>query len=290
MSTEKSYVLGTHDAEAVRLGLQHRLWSDAAHAAWRRAGIKPDSKVLDVGCGPGFGTFDLAQIVTGMTGGGLVVAMDESERYVERVTQGAAARGHQGNVIAVRGDVQHVGAALGEAKDRLSPRGYTGGSFFDAAYARWVLCFVPDPEAVVRGVAASLKPAGRFVVHDYFNYESMTIAPRDKAFTRVIQAVGASWRARGGDPDVVARIPGFMHRCGMDVEVLDVHQRVCRPHEPMWAWPDTFFRGYIPTLVEYGNLTPEEGRAGLAAWDRACADPDGFMSVPPMYEVIGRKR
>ena len=41
MATENEYVLGTDEAERVRLGLQHRLWSAQAFACWERAGIKP---------------------------------------------------------------------------------------------------------------------------------------------------------------------------------------------------------------------------------------------------------
>ena len=36
---ETDYVLGTHDDEIARLGLQHRVWRDAVTAAWQRAGI-----------------------------------------------------------------------------------------------------------------------------------------------------------------------------------------------------------------------------------------------------------
>ncbi|MFY9341712.1 MAG: methyltransferase domain-containing protein, partial [Planctomycetota bacterium] len=72
---EREYVLGTGADELSRLGLQHRLWSDAAHQAWQRACIRPGQRVLDVGCGPGYAAFDLAQIVTAV---GAVVGVDES--------------------------------------------------------------------------------------------------------------------------------------------------------------------------------------------------------------------
>ena len=54
MTQQTPYVLGTGDDELQRLSLQHRLWADAAHAAFRRAGITIAQRVLDVGCGPGF--------------------------------------------------------------------------------------------------------------------------------------------------------------------------------------------------------------------------------------------
>ena len=90
------YVLGTNQAELERLGLQHRLWSDAAHALWRKAGIQPGSRVLDIGCGPGFATFDLAQIVgaasPNVSPGG-VLAVDESQPYLDHLLAQSRSRG-----------------------------------------------------------------------------------------------------------------------------------------------------------------------------------------------------
>jgi len=58
MNTENEYVLGTHDAEIERLGVQHRLWRHRTLDCWRRAGIKRGAAVLDVGAGPGFASID----------------------------------------------------------------------------------------------------------------------------------------------------------------------------------------------------------------------------------------
>lgn len=261
----RPYVLGTHDAEAARLGLQHRLWSDAAHEAWRRVGLRPGHRVLDVGCGPGFATFDLAQIA------GAATAVDESARFVEATNAGARARGL--DVHAVQADVQGL-PTLGE---------------FDLAWARWVLCFVPDPAAVVRGVARQLAPGGRFVVHDYFAYESMSLAPRGPAFSRMIEAVGRSFRSRGGDPDVVSRLPRLFRQAGLEVERVELIARSARPGDSMWSWPDTFFRGYVPMLTEAGHLAPADADAWLAEWNERCGDPDTFMLLPPVWEIIGRR-
>jgi SAM-dependent methyltransferase len=270
MSTATQYVLGTDPAELARLGFQHRLWADLAHSSWRHADIAPGHRVLDVGAGPGFAALDIAQIV-GSTG--QVVAIDESQDFLDSLAQQAAARGAS-NIVSHRGDVQ-----------RLTHLPLTPASF-DVAYARWVLCFVPDPAAVLAGVARLLKPGGRFVINDYFNYESMTIAPKNPAFTRGIHAVGRSWRDRGGDPDIVSRIPALAARAGLTTVHLQVHQRLAKPSDTMWHWPDSFWRNYAPKLVTSGHLSQQEYDAFMAAWDAAAADPHAFMLLPPVFEVI----
>src|SRR5262249_26163508 len=89
-TADREYVLGTHDEELARLGLQHRVWRPTALACWHRAGVTVGSRVLDVGAGPGFAAVDLAEIV-GPTG--RVVAVERSARFVAAGRQACAARG-----------------------------------------------------------------------------------------------------------------------------------------------------------------------------------------------------
>ena len=63
MAAERDYVLGTHEQELARLGLQHRAWRPVALDCWQRAGITVGKRVLDVGAGPGYAAVDLAEIV-----------------------------------------------------------------------------------------------------------------------------------------------------------------------------------------------------------------------------------
>src|ERR1051325_9155607 len=87
---ETDYVLGTHDEEVARLGLQHRVWRPVASDCWRRAGITIGSRVLDVGAGPGYATVDLAEIV-GPTGE--VLAVDRSSTLLQHANTVCAQRG-----------------------------------------------------------------------------------------------------------------------------------------------------------------------------------------------------
>src|SRR5262245_34753610 len=77
--SESDYFLGTHEDEISRLALQHRVWRPRVLEAWRRAGFSAGQTLIDVGCGPGHATVDLAEIV-GSTG--RVVAVDRSRRFL----------------------------------------------------------------------------------------------------------------------------------------------------------------------------------------------------------------
>ncbi len=273
-SNPGEYVLGTGPEELARLGLQHGLWSDAAHALWRKAQIQPGQRVLDVGCGPGYVSFDMARIV-GSTGA--VVGVDESGGYVEYLNAQAVAR-----------DVPHCRALVGDVQN-LAPV-LAGQQAFDLAYARWVLCFVPDPESVVRGVVQSLKPGAKFCVQDYFNYGLMTMAPRRLSHDKAVKAAVASFEARGGDTDIVGRLPRMLVKHGMRVTHLDVHQRLARGNDTMFHWPDVWWRIYTPKLVKMGYLTQADQDQLFLDMDEVRGSETDFMMLPPVFEIIAEKR
>jgi len=269
-TAEHEYVLGTDDQELVRLEFQHRAWSEQAFAIWERAGFAPGQTVLDVGCGPGYASFDLARLVGPQ---GRVIAVDASARFIEHLKSQQRVR-----------DVTNVDARVCDVQRLDLPE-----SSIDAAYARWVLCFVPNPEAVVAGVAAALRPGGVFAVQDYFNYRAIRLAPAGPALEGVVRAVEQSWRLSGGDPDVAGRLPAMMARCGLSAREIRPILRVARPGSALWNWPTTFFRNFVPKLVEMGLLSAAEQAAFEAEWSAASADPHAFFCTPPVYDMVAVK-
>src|SRR5438128_6389300 len=86
---DRDYVLGTHDEELARLGLQHRVWLPVVLDCWQRAGVTVGKRVLDVGAGPGYATVDLAEIV-GSTGE--VIALERSQNFIRAMEQACRER------------------------------------------------------------------------------------------------------------------------------------------------------------------------------------------------------
>jgi SAM-dependent methyltransferase len=265
---EREYVLGTGDAELARLGFQHQVWAAPTAAAWERAGFGPGQRILDVGCGPGYATFDLANLVGP---GGRVVAVDVSERFVGYLDAERRRRG-----------VEQIETRAEDLETLSVPE-----SSVDGAFARWVLCFVRDPRGVVERVARSLRPGGAFTVMDYCHYQSFTVAPRSAAIERVVGAVAQSFRRHGGNPDVGLDVPAFMRQAGLEVRTLRPLVRVARPGSALWEWPATFFANYLPALVRMGEITDGERRAFERDWEDRTRSPDAFLLSPPMVEVVG---
>ena len=174
---ERTYFLGTHDEELERLGLQHRVWRPTVLECWRRAGIGPGSKVLDVGAGPGFASADLAEIVGPA---GRVVAVERSARFVE------AGRA----MLASHGLANVEYHELDLMTDPLPAGG------MDASWCRWVACFVASPALLLDKIAAVIRPGGVAIFHEYIQYDSLRITTAGPAHARV-RAAGRAGLARG---------------------------------------------------------------------------------------------
>jgi ubiquinone/menaquinone biosynthesis C-methylase UbiE len=268
---EQEYVLGTDDDELVRLGFQHQLWLEQAARGWERGGFRPGDTLLDVGCGPGYVSFELSRLVGSL---GHVIAVDVSQRFIDYLRAQIELR-RAGNITTRVGDVARL--ELAEAS-------------VDGAYARWVLCFVEEPEAVVRAVARALRPGKSFVVQDYFNYEAATIAPKDEIFDHIFRVVAESFRQRKGNPNVGSYVPAMMNRCGLEVTAIHSLIRIARPGTALWQWPETFFKNYLPVLLESGMISESEKQTFERKWQERSHDSGAFFCTPPMLEVVGVRK
>jgi SAM-dependent methyltransferase len=266
-----AYHLGTSDEELDRLGYQHQVWEETTLQLWSAAGFGFGQTLLDLGCGPGFATLELARLVGRP---GRVHAIDASTRFIAHL-QRCLAAGQVGNVAARSGDVHALDLADGTV---------------DGAFARWLLCFVTEPQRVCDEVARVLRPGGVFVAWDYFNYLAVGVFPERPAICRLFEAYHESAIRNGGSYDVADRLPAMMRRSGLELEQLLPINRVARPGTPVWRWVSRFHANYVPRLVESGLMTGAEADALQVAWSEAEQDPASFFFAPPMLGIIARKR
>lgn len=263
------YLLGDDDQELQRLAIQHRVWAEPTYASWRRAGFGVGDTVLDLGCGPGFTSLDLAEWV-GPTG--RVIAFDQSTHFLQELERQVDISGYP------------ITTQAGDVSELLLP-----ASSLDGVYARWLFCFLSNPAEVVYDLFTALKPGARLVTLDYFNYEAFTLAPRSAAMDEVVSAVQAHWRLGGGSLDVQGDMPGIMADCGLEVVEVRQVSGVARPGSPQWAWPEAFLRHQLPRMVEQQALGAELIEEFWRDWEVAAGQPESYLYLPPLLEIHGRK-
>lgn len=267
---DRDYLLGTHDDEVARLGLQHRVWRPRVLDAYRRAGITSGSRVLDAGAGPGWASLDLAEIVGP---GGRVQALERSERFLEHLTTTARER-HLDNVETHNLDL---------VTDPLPASGA------DAFWIRWVLAFVSDPALVLEKLVASLKPGGVAIIHEYLDYGTWSLAPSVRTHEEFREFVIKDWRASGGEPDIARSFPALLPKVGLRIREIRPIVDVVRPDNFVWQWPASFIDIYPRHLAEAGKVEAAWAERVIADFHAAEENPNAVMVTPMVLEVIAEK-
>jgi len=268
---ERDYVLGTHDEEIARLGLQHSVWRPFATRAWQRAGFTRGQTLVDLGCGPGWATLDLADLVGP---DGRVVAIDRSRRFLDALEAVARARG-----------IAHVTTHEQDlAQDALPVNGA------DGLWARWVFAFVPGPRDLLARAVDALRPGGTIVLHEYMDYRTWRLHPPSRVFEEFVDEVMASWRENGGEPDIGPPIALWLEELGVSVRSLTPIQEAPRKHDHFWQWPTAFVGTGIDRLVELGRISEARGREIHEAYAQHAATPHAFQALPSVLEIVGEKR
>jgi len=290
------YVLGTHNDEHARLGMQHSLWQEFVLDAWKRAGICTGTRVVDVGAGPGFATMDLADIV-GATGH--VTAVELSSKFAQEVKDQANVRGLKNVSVHIvdlmHEDIPHANMNAGQAASSSASAiesqsdVHAGVALFDAAWCRWVCMFVPDVGALVRRVHNSLRMGGIAVFHEYVHYETYGLQPPTPGIDSFTQAAMKSFSARGGNANIAGTLLKELRQHGFEIMSIKPIVRSARPHEPLWQWPAGFIRTYLPRLVELGQVDNAFAANVLAELASAEQDPQSIMLTPTVLEIIARK-
>jgi SAM-dependent methyltransferase len=265
MSDAGDYVLGTEADEMERLGLQHRVWRERVLDGWARAGIGEGQTVVDIGAGPGWASADLSELVGP---GGRVLALERSESFVAALRARALP-----NVEVAVHDVS------------AEP---FGDSVADAAWCRWVLCFVEAPERTVVHIARALKPGGVAVFHEYADYRAWQMMPPDAEVDRFRSLVMQSWREAGGEPDAALRLPSWLEAAGLELVEARPLVEIVGPEDFSWQWPAAFMAVNARRLAALGYCSEEEAERLATVLQR---QPRGARMITPIVaEVIARKR
>jgi SAM-dependent methyltransferase len=268
---EKDYVLGTHDDEIARLELQHRVWRPRALDAWRRAGFTVGQTLLDVGCGPGNATLDLAEIVGPA---GRVAAIDRSRRFLDALEESRRRR-----------EIGHIETFELDLDEAELP-----AIAADGAWSRWVFAFVTRPRDLLARVRAALKPGGVLVMHEYCDYSTWRVAPRSEEMEEFVRIVMKSWRATGGEPDIGLDLPRWLEELGFEIRSLTPIMDVITPSSFVWQWPKAFIDVGLRRLIDLGHITSDQARAVVRAFATREADPRTLMITPAVLEVIAVRR
>ncbi|MFF2196935.1 methyltransferase domain-containing protein [Streptomyces sp. NPDC058157] len=255
------YTHGHHESV-----LRSHRWRTAANSAAYLIGeLRPGMRVLDVGCGPGTITADLAELVAP---GGRVTAVDAAADVLESAGAYAAERGLEGSVDFAVADVH----ALDFPDDA-----------FDVVHAHQVLQHVGDPVQALREMRRVCRPGGIVAVRDA-DYAAMTWYPATPGLEEWQELYRRVARANGGEPDAGRRLLSWARAAGFtEVRASATAWCYATPDEVAWwsgLWADrTTASSYAEVAVGGGHATKDDLSQVAGAWRAWGAEPDAWFSV-----------
>lgn len=235
----------------------------ADSAAYLLPHLRPGLRILDVGCGPGTITLDLAEAV-GPTGS--VVGIDDAPAAIEAAAQEAVRRGDH-----------RTRFELGDGSALALPDGDV-----DVAHAHQVLQHVADPVAVLGEMARVTRPGGLVAARDA-DYAAMAWHPSPQGLDAWRDVYRRAARAAGGEPDAGRHLRGWAREAGLsDVAVTaSTWCYACAEATAWWggSWADRIASSAFADSARALGCSDADLDAMAAAWRAWGREPDAWFVI-----------
>ncbi len=241
----------------------HRARTAENSAAYLLPRLREGLNLLDVGCGPGTITADLARIVAP----GRVVAVDAAADILAEAEATCKAAGVT-NVEFHQADAEALP--------------YDDGSF-DVVHAHQVLQHVMHPVRVLQEMRRVCRPGGVVAARDG-DYSTWTWWPREPLMNRWLELYCQVARANGGEPDAGRKMLSWAREAGFsEIEAGASVWCAATPGLREW-WADLWADRVTSTVlgqreVELGLSTQDELEQIAAAWRHWSMSPDGWLAL-----------
>ena len=248
--------------------LRSHEWRSAENSAgYLLPHLRPGQRLLDVGCGPGNITLDLARRVAP----GPTFGFDYAAEVIDR------ARANTADALA-----DPDGPDLTFATADVYALDRPDGSF-DVAHAHQVLQHLTDPVAALTEIRRVLVPGGLLGVRDA-DYGAFTWSPANAGMTRWNELYHQIARHNGAEPDAGRHLQAWVRAAGFtDIRVSTATWTFADPDgRAFWAnmWADRVEQSaFAVQALEYDLSTEAELAEVAAAWRAWAHEPDGFYVV-----------
>jgi ubiquinone/menaquinone biosynthesis C-methylase UbiE len=237
--------------------------SASTNALFDRIGINDGQVCLDVGCGGGDVSLELARRVAPT---GKVIGVDIDELKLDLARKEAAAGGVH-NL-----EFQACDISVHDAD-----------SLFDVVYARFLLTHLENPARVIADFYKQLRPGGVAIVEDidtsgFFTY------PACKAFELFRHLYCSVVRKRGGDPEIGPRLPSLLTDAGFQEVEMNVVQPAGMRGEAKLLNPLTM-ESIADTVLKDGLATSAEIDAMIDELYEFAENPRTVAGLPRVIQA-----
>jgi SAM-dependent methyltransferase len=253
------YTHGHHESV-----LRSHTWRTVANsAAYLVESLKPGMSLLDVGCGPGTVTAELA----GRTAPAAVVGVDTAFEVLDRARASADRLGAT-NVALICASVYQLPVATHS---------------FDVVHAHQVLQHLSRPVDALVEMRRVLRCGGTLAVRDA-DFGSFVWAPSDPMLDRWLELYLAVTERNGADACAGRHLRGWARDAGFGtVTTTTSTWTFVEPDQRRWwgeLWADrTLYSSFGAQARRYGLCGDADLVAIAEAWRRWAAAPTGFFAL-----------
>ena len=251
-------------ADRARLGVLQRWLRPTTPSLFERVGVKPGMTCLDLGCGAGEVTLDLARLVGP---GGRVVGMDIDDARLEMVREDAEANGLS-NVELRVSDIR--------TSEEMNK--------FDLVYSRFLLSHLSDSAGVLAKMRQLVSPGGIVAVED-LDYSGYYCHPELPAFRRCIELLYEMKRVLGGNGDLGKELPGMFVDVGLSRVEVHNFQLAGLSGEIKRYLPMTVAGDMSDWIVALDLAAADEMESILAELNEFADNPGTIMGTPRYCQV-----
>jgi SAM-dependent methyltransferase len=159
---------------------------------------------------------------------------------------------------------------------------------FDFSWCRWVLCFVSDPDLLVRKIAGVLREGGRAIFHEYGHYTTWQFLPSRPSHEEFRKHVVSTWKESGGTPDTGSQLPLWLKNNGFVIRSILPRIFCIGPNDYMWRWPAEFIQVHLLRLLEMGKI--DTAFANRVRADLAAAEKEkSYILTPLVLEIVAER-
>lgn len=231
-----TYILNTNDKARERLSLQHQLYAKSSLDLLYEIGLPKKMSVLEMGCGSGAMTLELAKLV-GQDGN--LLAIDLSQDQLDHTQLQTRA---YNNIRFKLWDVNHL-SDLGEQ--------------FDLIYCRMVLHHVADARSVILQMKNCLNSGGFIICEEPSLFDSTFCSPPSSAYEQFTQWAKLCFSKNNRDFQVAHRLEQEFAACGFEIKHHSLFQPVLRTTKEKLIY-SMALNDLTPQLLELGIAESDE--------------------------------
>lgn len=250
-----------------RLKVLARGRRDDTAALLNRIGVRPGWRCLDVGCGSGDVTLEIARMV-----------------------------GENGSVVGIDIDPVKLDLARNEAL-KSGPRNiefrvvdvnkWSEPPSYDLVYCRFLLQHLSQPLDLIRRMWTAVKSGGALAVEDA-DFEGLHCEPPNAGFEFYARTYPSTVARYGGDASLGRKLYGLFLKAGISAPRVKLVQRVDATGGAK-AMALLTLEASAESIIDGGLATADSIQSAIASLTAFTDDPTTIIASPRIYQVWSRR-